>query len=58
MNDFLSWTNSIDENILSINHPLKEYSNKEYFAYADYMHLPELFSNEPHPLIDVCRLIK
>ncbi len=56
-NDFLLWANSIDNNILSTNHPLKEYSNKEYFAYADYMHLPELFENNQHPLIDVCILI-
>jgi len=57
MNDFLSWTTtSIDNTILSNNHPLKPYSNKEYFAYADYMHLPELFENEQqqHPLLNVC----
>jgi len=53
MNDFLSWANSIDNHTLSNDHPLSQYSNKEYFAYADYMHLPELFENEQHPLINV-----
>lgn len=54
LNDFLSWTNSTDNLVLSNDHPLREYSNKEYFAYADYMHLPELFENEEHSLINVC----
>jgi len=56
INDFLSWTTSIDNNsTLSNDHPLNQYSNKEYFAYADYMHLPELFENEQqqHPLLNV-----
>lgn len=53
LNDFLSWINSTDNHTLSADHPLHEYSNQEYFAYADYMHLPELFENESHPLINV-----
>lgn len=57
VDDFLSWTTSNDNNTLSADHPLKQYSNEEYFAYADYMQLPELFENDPHPLLDVCRLI-
>ncbi|CAF3715620.1 unnamed protein product [Rotaria sp. Silwood1] len=55
VDDFLSWTTSIDNNSLPIDHPLKQYSNKEYFAYADYMHLPELFENESHPLINMIK---
>jgi len=54
IDDFLSWTISIDNEILSNDHPLRQYSNKEYFAYADYMHLLELFENEQHPLLNVC----
>jgi hypothetical protein len=49
MNDFLSWTN----HTLSDNHPFTQYSNEDYFAYADYMHLPELFGDDQHPLINV-----
>ncbi len=48
--DFLAWIN----HTLSKEHPLNEYSNEEYFAYADYMHLPELFGDDEHPLINVC----
>ena len=56
MKDFLLWTNSTDENLLPDGHPLKNYSSKEYFAYADYMHLPELFDeNKEDPLIHVGR---
>ncbi|CAF3339253.1 unnamed protein product [Rotaria socialis] len=56
INDFLSWTTSIDNNSLPIDHPLYQYSNKEYFAYADYMHLPELFENDDqHPLIHMIK---
>jgi len=32
------------------------YSIDEFFAYADYMHLTELFGDEQHPLIDVNEL--
>ncbi|CAF3734011.1 unnamed protein product [Rotaria sordida] len=54
IDDFLCWTTSIDNNnSLPINHPLNQYSNKEYFAYADYMHLPEIFENDQHPLINM-----
>jgi hypothetical protein len=52
ISDFLAWTNRT----LSNDHPLNEYSNEEYFAYADYMHLPELFGIDEHPLINVCIL--
>ncbi|CAF4207556.1 unnamed protein product [Adineta steineri] len=53
VDDFLSWTTSTDNNSLSNDHPFSQYPNKEYFAYADYMHLPELFGNDQHPLIDM-----
>ncbi len=51
INDFLAWTN---QTVSNDDNPLHEYSNEEYFAYADYMHLPELFENDEHPLINVC----
>ena len=49
--DFLSWAN--DEGSLPDAHPLKAYSNQEHFAYADYMHLPELLDNDQDPLMRV-----
>ena len=49
MKDFLAWIN----HTLVEDHPLKEYSTEEYFAYADYMHLPELLGDDGHPLINV-----
>ncbi|CAF4191489.1 unnamed protein product [Rotaria sp. Silwood2] len=55
VDDFLCWTTSINNDSLPIDHPLKQYSNKEYFAYADYMHIPELFENDQHPLINMIK---
>ena len=54
MKDFLLWSNATDETVLPEDHPLKNYSSKEYFAYADYMHLPELLDeSKEDPLIHV-----
>lgn len=56
--DFLHWATSDNNLSLARDHPLRHYSNREYFAYADYMHLVELFENdEQHPLINVCIFI-
>ncbi|UJR21788.1 hypothetical protein I4U23_024863 [Adineta vaga] len=53
VNDFLCWTLTNDSSSLPLHHPFKQYSNQDYFAYADYMHLPELFGDDQHALIDM-----
>ena len=47
MNEFLRWVHGEDHTALN------DYSREEFFAYADYMHLPELFGEENDPLIEV-----
>lgn len=54
IDDFLLW---INRTLTDSDHPLSNYSIDEFFAYADYMHLPELFGDEQHPLIDVNKQI-
>ncbi|CAF0719944.1 unnamed protein product [Adineta ricciae] len=53
INDFLHWTTTNDCKSFPIDHPLHKYPVEDYFAYADYMHLPELFGDEQHALINM-----
>ena len=54
MQDFLAWTNrNIDQNNAN---PLKHVCPEQYFAYADYMHLPEILDDGQDPLIKVIHL--
>lgn len=46
MNEFLRWVQGEDGTTL------QEYSRDEYFAYADYMHLPELFGEDKDAAVD------
>ncbi|CAF0759195.1 unnamed protein product [Didymodactylos carnosus] len=43
--DFIQWNNNNDQ-ILVDNNEFSNYSNKDYFAYADYMHFRELFADD------------
>lgn len=48
MKEFLHWTQGQGDQT-----ELKDYPQDKFFAYADYMHLPEIFAEEKDPLIEV-----